>query len=416
MRVYSHHRFLLQSITLAVLLLFTPSVTFAADTNVSLGDIKQQISDLNETVKGKQQTLKELQQRELQYRKAIAQKKDRAATLEEQIAIAENGIAKTQLDIDIAQTELKVLRLEIGVLDGKIRDQEVQIGKDRQLLGTLARRLYSIQFNKSAFEILFTNRSLSAFFDRLQSITDLEAGVQKTLTAVKDAKAALDLERKSRETKRLAMEDNERQLEISRRELEDDRTLKDSLLAETKASELEYRYRLAELKQEQNQADSEITYLENALREKMSVADRLRDVNSVLSWPVDPSRGISTMFHDPGYPFRYVFEHPGLDIRASQGVPVRAAAAGVIARAKNAGMGYSYVMIIHNNDISTVYGHLSRVVAKEDTFVERGEVVGYSGGLPGTPGAGPLTTGPHLHFETRLKGIPVDPLRYLVSL
>ena len=407
---------LLRTPSLVVALLLTTSFIIFPCAAFATTDIKQEITDLNANVKSKQQALKDLEKKQEKYRALIAQKKETSATLQDQIVLAENGIAKTQLDIEIVQTELKALRLEISVIDDKVREQELQIAKERELLGVLARRLYTTRFQKSTFEVLIENKTLSDFFDRLQSITDLQTGVQKTLASVRDTKAKLDAEKKERDQKRLAMEANERQLEVAKRELEDDRTLKDSLLTETKASELEYRYRLAELKQEQNQADSEITYLENALREKMTIADQLRGVDSVLSWPVDASRGLSTMFHDPSYPFRYVFEHPGIDIRASQGTPVRAAAAGVVARAKNAGMGYSYVMLIHNNDVSTVYGHLSRVMAKEDTFVDRGEVIGYSGGSPGTPGAGPLTTGPHLHFETRLKGIPVDPLRFLVTL
>ena len=169
-------------------------------------------------------------------------------------------------------------------------------------------------------------------------------------------------------------------------------------------------------KDDQINADRDISKLE---REKRKVLEeekkqkKLNDSNKKLSWPVNPQKGISTYFHDPDYPFRYLFEHPGIDIRTPQGTPIKAPANGYVARAKDAGMGYSYIMLIHDNGISTVYGHVNRIYVKEDQFVSRGEVIGLTGGAPGTRGAGRLTTGPHLHFEVRLNGIPVNPLDYL---
>jgi len=100
---------------------------------------------------------------------------------------------------------------------------------------------------------------------------------------------------------------------------------------------------------------------------------------------------------------------------APVGTPVRAAAGGYVAFNRTGKQYGNYIMIVHPGGVSTVYAHLQRFAVSPDTYVERGDIIGYSGGKPGDRGAG-LSTGPHLHFEVRQNGIPVDPMQFLPDL
>ncbi|MGH3666181.1 MAG: peptidoglycan DD-metalloendopeptidase family protein, partial [Egibacteraceae bacterium] len=98
--------------------------------------------------------------------------------------------------------------------------------------------------------------------------------------------------------------------------------------------------------------------------------------------------------------------HEGLDIAAASGTQVGAAGAGTVTHAGSAG-GYGFLVTVdHGGGLSTRYGHLSRIGV---TVGERLRV-GQSLGAVGSTG---LSTGPHLHFEVRARGVPQDPARWL---
>jgi murein DD-endopeptidase MepM/ murein hydrolase activator NlpD len=98
--------------------------------------------------------------------------------------------------------------------------------------------------------------------------------------------------------------------------------------------------------------------------------------------------------------------HPGLDISASYGADVEAAGDGMVIEAeRDAGYGRS-ILLDHGDGISTRYGHLSKIYVVVGEEVKRGETIG-AVGMSGR------TTGPHLHYEVRIHGAPVNPSRFL---
>ena len=76
------------------------------------------------------------------------------------------------------------------------------------------------------------------------------------------------------------------------------------------------------------------------------------------------------------------------------------------------GMGYNYLILKHPG-YATLYGHVLSFGVGEGQEVKEGQVIGQSGGRKGTPGAGEISTGPHLHFEIMVGGEHVDPLAHL---
>jgi peptidase M23-like protein/putative peptidoglycan binding protein len=116
-----------------------------------------------------------------------------------------------------------------------------------------------------------------------------------------------------------------------------------------------------------------------------------------LAWPLRVKVG------DPFGPRGADF-HPGIDLPAAAGTPVRAAMVGRVTFAGPTAGGYGNLVVVKSaGGIATMYAHLSRILAY------RGEAVTV-GSLIGLVGATGETTGPHLHFEVRIRGAAVDPL------
>ena len=98
--------------------------------------------------------------------------------------------------------------------------------------------------------------------------------------------------------------------------------------------------------------------------------------------------------------------HAGLDFPAPVGTPIKSAAGGVVIASEfNASYG-NMVMVDHGNGLVTRYGHASRVMVRQGDLVRRGQLIAEVGSTG-------RSTGPHLHFEVHVDGVPQDPAKFL---
>ncbi len=131
-----------------------------------------------------------------------------------------------------------------------------------------------------------------------------------------------------------------------------------------------------------------------------------------FSWPVYGR--VSAGFKNAAYHKHFGVPHYGMDIVVGQETPVAAAADGVVFLVRDGGAkGYSYILIGHRGGYATLYGHIFESLVTTGQEVTAGQIIALSGGTPGTHGAGPMTTGAHLHFEVIQSGTNVDPATVL---
>lgn len=379
------------------------------------GSVDDEINDLNLKIQNQKKQLDAIQQRQKEYQAQIELKQKDKINLNNQLAILENRLAKAQLDIESVNIEIDKTDLEIKKIGIDSDNLDQAIDKQKTHIASLLRSMYK-QDQVSTLEILLLNNSLSDFLDQAQYLADTNKEIGDSLASLKDDKTRL-------EQNKIALDENNTELAALKSKLEEKRNNlsyeqenKTYILEETKSSEKEYQALLQKSKREQQQAEAEIANAEQLIRQKMSQKDKnkLNNGNNTIAWPV-PKNVIVASFHDADYPYRNIIgEHPAVDIRAKQGTTLTAAADGYVAKVKFDGnRNYAYIMIIHGNGLATVYGHVSAVYVMTDQYVTQGQAIGRSGGMPGGIGSGGFTTGPHLHFEVRLNGLPVNPENYL---
>lgn len=398
-------------VLLSLVALLGNSSFFVLQPASAASQLKSEVDDMNSQIQEKRSQVKEVQGLISTYQDRIKAQESQQATLANQILLLDNRVREKELRIQETKSQIDLINLELKALNSSIASQEEKIVSQKAMAADLIRRLRQMD-DISTLYVFLSRPTLSSYLDRVEELKRVEGDLTQTLQRVSQEKLELEQTKKDREAKMADLVAQKKTLAEDAFRLDQEKNAKTSLLAETKDKQEEFARALDELRQQREQAADEIATLEKTLKDKLDTIDvALANGETLLLWPV-PLRKITVTFHDPTYPFRNLFEHPGIDLRADVGTPIRAAAGGYVAWNKTGKMYGNYVMIIHPGNIATVYGHLSRFAAKPNTYIERGDIIGYTGGMPGTQGAG-LSTGPHLHFEVRQDGIPVDPMGFL---
>jgi len=367
------------------------------------------LSTVSETVYDKQHQLQGLNGQIIATRTQIRQLLDQEHALQAQIAAMDAQLASVQAQIDQESAKLVVLGQQVDQAKEQLAQKQAELAKHIADFGHRMRIMYkSGQVN--GLELIFSAANFTDLMNRIFFFNDIVREDRRQLAELQKERAAIEVMKADLEAKQAEQAQVVKQIKDQKAQLQTVRDQRAAREQQIAAIEAQFQRQLAEMQAQRAALQEQIAAL---IRESY----RARS-SGKWKWPMD---GVITQgFGCTSYPFE-PYEpscpskhfHSGLDIAADYGTPVHAADGGIV---HNFTMGCSwgsglcgygrYVVIVHAGGFTTLYGHLSSWAVGDGVQVDKDTVIGYEGSTGNS-------TGPHVHFEMDLAGMPVDPLAYL---
>lgn len=400
MRQYTFKTRLVAVLLSGVVLCGTPAYIMAEDEDLTnqLDSIQQQVNQQNaakadaETVIGS--VSEQLRQIEEQLRQATAE----LGTIKEQRVSVENDITLNERQLAEAQKRLEGRET---VFYKRVRD------------------IY-INGRLSYLDVVIGSKDFSDFANRLEVLKRIIDSDITLINEIKKERAEIEAHKQKLETDRAKLVELEKaalakQAEIEQKKAErnvvlqkaqNDRATAMQAIEELNASSAQVSAMLKERQAARAAAAAAAAAAaQTSAGQGQGASDNWVQGTGQLGWPV--SGEITSPYGYRVHPiWGTTIYHSGIDIGVDEGTPVHAADGGVVVWSGWMG-GYGYAVVIdHGNGLSTLYGHNSELAVDEGQSVAKGQVISYAGSTGNS-------TGPHVHFEVRVNGDPVDPMGYL---
>ena len=361
---------------------------------------QNQIDVLNREIQQKRSEIEKLNEEIEQQRRALNAVSGQSRTLQNTINELEKTRARLQNDIRRTQNEIQVAEMTIDMLTLEIKETENTIFSHQDSLAALFRNANSAE-QASLAEIFLNTGSVYDFWVEFE----LSSNLKNTLSVEIESLLSLKDELYRQESeKNIAVSNLSKQIAILAGETEviqSTASEQAELLRRTRNEEAEYQRILNQKLAQRRAFEEEMLQIESQINILIDPASFPSPRRGLLAWPLDNIR-ITQQFggtqfaaanpHIYGRPF-----HPGVDFAAPIGTQIRSVESGVVKAMGNTDdfpgcfAWGRWLLIDHDNGLTSLYAHLSRNLVTVGQRVQRGEVVALSGNTG-------FSTGPHLHL------------------
>lgn len=389
------------TVLLVVIALIGGATPVLADPASELQQVQLELADLNRQIKAARTEASEVGRQVAAAQAALdaaisAFDQAQAQVDETSARVRNTEVTVVELTGQLAGLEADLARTEIDMSNTEVRLEEQAVALYMEASSVPAFQLFQQEdAARASVALTYVGDLFSTDVDAFAAFELLQREVDRLREGVAERKAASEIEL-------TRLEEQKAQLEV-------ERDLADAALGAAQAEARQVQSLLDQIQRDIAAAEE----IEQGLE---ADAERLEDeiaalqssggeAPGVLSWPI--TGAITSPFGYRVHPILGVRKlHTGIDIRGSTGQPIIAAADGEVILAQTYG-GYGRTVVIdHGGGMSTLYAHQSQLAVSVGETVSRGEVIGYVG-------CSGSCTGPHVHFEVRLNGVPVDPMQYL---
>lgn len=378
---------------------------------ISIDEIKNTISD-------RQNLIKRLDEEIKQYQQKIDATRQQGNSLKKEIQ--QIDLTRQQLQTSLVSTQNKIVVTDtnINYLRKNIQTTEEKIDKNKKIIAETLREMGSRETDNIP-EILASFSRLTDLWDDINQFQSLSKRLKESIENLRGSKKILETDKGQKEQEKNKLSNLKEDLSDQKKAVDITKQTKDTLLTQTKNKESAYQKILADRKKKKQDVEAEIAKAEAELKYALDPSKLPSTGSGIIGWPLMKhtiTQGFGNTAFAQSHQAVYSGKgHNGIDLVANIGTQIYSAENGTVVgtgdtdrTCQGASLG-KWILVRHDNGLSTLYAHLSLIKVDTNQRVKRGETIALSGNTG-------YSTGPHLHFGLYASdGVKISSLKSKVA-